>query len=81
MLILATAMGDLYHNRRRSPGVYPLLSAGLAAGGLALTLQVPLSKDRTSASNEQSLLWINPNTLSHAYLGSVSNTSIIIATI
>jgi predicted acyltransferase len=50
MLILATALADLYHDARRSQFAYPLLSAGLVVVGLALALLVPLSKDRASAS-------------------------------
>lgn len=50
MLILATAMADLYHNQPRSRWDYPLLSVGLVLAGLALSIIVPLSKDRSSAS-------------------------------
>jgi predicted acyltransferase len=50
MLILATAMADLYHDGRLRRSVYPLVSAGMTAAGLVLALQVPLSKDRASAS-------------------------------
>ena len=50
MLILATALADLYHDERLSKRVYPLVSAGLAIIGLLLALVVPLSKHRASAS-------------------------------
>jgi len=50
MLILVTAMADLYHDERLTRGIYPLVSAGMAAAGLALALLVPLSKHRASAS-------------------------------
>ena len=50
MLILATAMADVFHNERRSQWLFPLLSAGLVASSLALALLVPVSKDRASAS-------------------------------
>ena len=50
MLILSTAMADLYHDERLNRGIYPLVSAVMAAAGLALALLVPLSKDRASAS-------------------------------
>jgi predicted acyltransferase len=50
MLILATAVADLYHDERLSRRVYPLVSAGLVIAGLALSLLVPLSKHRASAS-------------------------------
>lgn len=50
MLVLATALADIYHDQARSQRMYPLLSAGLVAAGLALSLLVPLSKQRASAS-------------------------------
>ena len=50
MLIMATAMADLYHDGRLSRGAYPLVCLGIAAAGLALAMLVPLSKDRASAS-------------------------------
>ncbi len=50
MLILATALGDLYFDERRSRYAYPIAFAGATAAGLALALLVPLSKDRASAS-------------------------------
>ena len=50
MLILSTAMADLYHDHRHSRWAYPVLSAGLVAISLLLSLLVPLSKDRASAS-------------------------------
>jgi predicted acyltransferase len=50
MLILATAMADLYHDHRRRQRTYPLLSIGLVVVGLALATMIPMSKDRASAS-------------------------------
>jgi len=50
MLILATAMADIYHDQRGSKWSFPLLSAGLLAGSLVLSFIVPLSKDRASAT-------------------------------
>jgi predicted acyltransferase len=50
MLILATAMADLYHDPRRDRMAFPLASALMLASGAALALAVPLSKMRVSAS-------------------------------
>jgi len=50
MLIIATAIADFYHDQRRNQWAYPLLSTGLVVMGLVLSLLVPLSKDRASAS-------------------------------
>jgi predicted acyltransferase len=50
MLILATAMADLYHAERVNRRTFPLLSVGLVITGLALALLIPLSKDRASFS-------------------------------
>jgi predicted acyltransferase len=50
MLILATAMADLYHDHRRGQRAYSLLSIGLVVVGLALATMIPMSKDRASAS-------------------------------
>ena len=50
MLILSTAMADVYHDHRHSRWAYPVLSAGMIAVGLLLSLLVPLSKDRATAS-------------------------------
>jgi predicted acyltransferase len=50
MLILATAMADLYFNQNRNQWKFPLLSTGLVVMGLALSLLIPLSKDRASTS-------------------------------
>ena len=50
MLILSTAMADLYHDHRHSRRAFSLLSVGLLVIGLFLSLLVPLSKDRASAS-------------------------------
>jgi predicted acyltransferase len=50
LLILATALADLYNDERINRRAYPLLSAGLVVAGLALALLIPLSKHRASAS-------------------------------
>ncbi len=50
MLILATAMADLYHDEHRMRSAYLLVVAGMVAAGLVLTLLTPVSKDRASAS-------------------------------
>ena len=50
MLILATAMADLYHAERVNRRTFPLLSVGLVITGLVLALLIPLSKDRASFS-------------------------------
>ena len=50
MLILATALADLYHDERVNRGTFPLVSAGVVIAGLALACLLPLSKDRVSAS-------------------------------
>lgn len=50
MLILATALADLYHGENLKRSTYPLVNAGMVATGLLLTLLIPLSKDRASAS-------------------------------
>ncbi len=50
MLILASAMADIYHDQRRNRWAFPLLSAGFLTGSLLLAFLIPLSKDRASAS-------------------------------
>ena len=50
MLILATAMADLYHDERLSRYAFPFVSVGLAIAGLATALLIPVSKDRASVS-------------------------------
>jgi len=50
MLILATAMADVYHHERLRRSAYPLVSAGMALGGMIIALLTPISKDRASAS-------------------------------
>lgn len=50
MLILATALADLYHAERLSGHAYPLASVGLIIAGFVLAMLIPLSKDRASAS-------------------------------
>ena len=50
LLILATALADLYHDEARRKRAFPLASVGLVAVGLVIAIFVPLSKDRASAS-------------------------------
>ena len=50
MLVLATALADIYHDQTRDQRTYLLFAAGLVAAGLTLSLLVPLSKHRASAS-------------------------------
>ena len=50
MLLLATAMADLYHDPRRDRMAFPLASALMLAAGAALALAVPISKSSVSAS-------------------------------
>jgi predicted acyltransferase len=50
MLILATALADLYHDERANRIAYPLVSVILVVAGLALALLAPVSKNRASAS-------------------------------
>lgn len=50
MLILATALGDVALDEGAGRRIFPLLSVGLVAAGLALALAIPLSKHRASAS-------------------------------
>ncbi len=50
MLILATAMADIFHDERRNQWVFPLLSSGLVVLSLLLSLLFPISKDRASFS-------------------------------
>ena len=50
MLIMATALADLYHDEARGRRAYPWVALLVAAGGLALALLTPVSKNRASAS-------------------------------
>ena len=50
MLILATAMADIYQDERRNRWIFPLLSFGLVVLSLFLSLLLPISKDRASFS-------------------------------
>ncbi len=50
MLILATVLADLYHDAARGRRVFPWLGALIATAGLGLSLLIPLSKNRASAS-------------------------------
>ncbi len=50
MLILATAMADIFHDERQKGWVFPLISIGLVVISLLLSMMFPVSKDRASAS-------------------------------
>jgi predicted acyltransferase len=50
MLILATVAGDFYYEWNQKPRNFWLLSGGLTAAGLVLSIITPLSKHRASAS-------------------------------
>jgi predicted acyltransferase len=50
MLILATALADLYHNRKRQGKAFMLAAASVLALGLLVSVLVPISKNRVSAS-------------------------------
>lgn len=49
MLIMATALGDLFHDVRNRH-LFPFASAAMLATGLLLALVIPVSKHRVSAS-------------------------------
>jgi predicted acyltransferase len=50
LLILATALADLYHDEDRGRRAYPWVALLVAVGGLALAFLTPVSKNRASAS-------------------------------
>ena len=50
MLILATALADLYHDETRGRRAYPWVALLVTVAGLALAFLVPVSKTRASAS-------------------------------
>jgi predicted acyltransferase len=50
MLILSTALAELYHNEHKRMWHLPLVSAGLVAAGLGFSFWVPMSKHLVSAS-------------------------------
>lgn len=50
MLVIATAMADIYHNERLRSRVYPLVACLATFGGFVLTWLVPISKHRASLS-------------------------------
>lgn len=50
MLILATALADLYFDASRGRRWFPWASLALALAGLGISLWAPLSKDRATAS-------------------------------
>lgn len=50
MLILAIGVGDFYHDAERGRATFPWLAALLIGAGLALSLLIPLSKNRATAS-------------------------------
>lgn len=50
MLIMATALGDMFHDAPRGRRWFPWVSIAMLALGLLLALVVPISKHRVSAS-------------------------------
>ena len=50
MLVMATALGDLFHDVSKGRCWFPAASAGVLALGLLLAFIVPVSKNRVSAS-------------------------------
>jgi predicted acyltransferase len=50
MLILGTALADLFHSEGRAKKAYPWVSAAILAAGVALALYAPVSKHRVSSS-------------------------------
>jgi len=50
MLILATSLGDFFHDSHGSHSRFPWLAGGILLLGLLLALIVPVSKNRVSAS-------------------------------
>jgi len=50
MLILGTALADLFHNKGRTKKAYPWVSVAVLAAGIALAFIAPVSKHRVSAS-------------------------------
>ena len=50
MLVMATALGDLFHDVPKGRRWFPAASAGVLALGLLLAFIVPVSKNRVSAS-------------------------------
>jgi predicted acyltransferase len=49
MLILATALADLFHDAPRGRGAFSWVGAALLAAGLGLSFLIPVSKNRVSA--------------------------------
>ncbi|MCX6097471.1 MAG: heparan-alpha-glucosaminide N-acetyltransferase domain-containing protein [Caldiserica bacterium] len=50
MLVMATALGDLFHDVRKGRRWFPAVSTGVLILGLLLALVIPVSKHRVSAS-------------------------------
>jgi predicted acyltransferase len=50
MLVMATALGDLFHDVSKGRRWFPAASAGVLVLGLLLAFIVPISKNRVSAS-------------------------------
>jgi len=50
MLVMATALGDLFHDAAKGRRWFPAASAGVLVLGLLLAFIVPVSKNRVSAS-------------------------------
>jgi predicted acyltransferase len=50
MMILGTALADLFHSEERRKGIYPWASLTVLAAGIALAFLIPVSKHRVSSS-------------------------------
>lgn len=50
MLILGTALADLFHDKGKPNNYFPWVSAAVLAAGIALAFLVPVSKHRVSSS-------------------------------
>jgi predicted acyltransferase len=67
LLIIATVFGDLYHNEDRRK-YFPFLSFLFLVAGFALSLVVPVSKTRVSASYDLITLGVSGLVFSEFYL-------------
>jgi hypothetical protein len=50
MMILGTALADLFHSEERRKGIFPWASLTVLAAGIALAFLIPISKHRVSSS-------------------------------
>jgi predicted acyltransferase len=50
MLILGTALADMFHSEGRAKKAYPWISAAILAVGVALAFYLPVSKHRVSST-------------------------------